>query len=261
MTRRQRGLALGIVRSPDEWLAHPEGAETGRRPAVEIESHSGGDNRRLGPARHRPLEGLRVVELTHLVAGPTVGRLLAEQGAEVTKVQPPIGDWVLPLWLDVSWGKRNIALDIKSRVGHQRFAQLLADADVLISSQRPEVLARLGLDDAGLKTINPDLVYTAVSCFVPNTPWHPRPGFEQIAQAVTGVMHRHSEALPAPTVVSVLMNDYVTGYLGAIGTVTALAERERTGGFWKVSAALTARAMLALTVVEAQNSEEYAQSA
>ncbi len=252
------GLALGMVRSPEEWLAHPQGAETGRRPAVEIETQGGDGNRRLGAAHPRPLEGLRVLELTHLVAGPTVGRLLAEQGAEVIKVQPPIGDWVLPLWLDVSWGKHNIALDIKSRVGRGRFAELLADADVLVSSQRPEALARLGLDDAGLKQINPDLVLVAVSCFVPNTPWHPRPGFEQIAQAVTGVMHRHSESLPAPTVVSVLMNDYVTGYLGAIGAVAALAERERAGGFWKVSAALTRCAMLALTVVEEQDAEQYA---
>lgn len=252
------GLALGIVRTPEEWLAHPQGAETARRPAVEIEHHGGDAGRRLGPAQHRPLEGLRVVELTHLVAGPTIGRLLAEQGAEVIKVQPPIGDWVLPLWLDVSWGKHNIALDIKSRMGRQRFAELLADADVLVSSQRPEALARLGLDDAGLKAINPDLVFAAVSCYVPNSPWHPRRGFEQIAQAVTGVMHQHSETLVAPTVVSVLMNDYVTGYLGAIGTVAALAERERTGGFWTVSAALTRCAMLALSVVESQDAEEYA---
>lgn len=252
------GLALGIVRSPEEWLAHPQGAATAKRPPVEVEFRGGNTGGRLGAAKHRPLEGLRVIELTHLVAGPTVGRLLAEQGAEVIKVQPPLGDWVLPLWLDVSWGKRNIALDIKSRVGRGRLTELLADADVLVSSQRPESLARLGLDEAGLKAINPGLVYTSASCYVPNTPWYPRRGFEQIAQAVTGVMHRHSEGLTAPTVVTVLMNDYMTGYLGAIGTIAALAERERTGGFWSVSASLTRCAMLALTVVEPQDAEEYA---
>ncbi len=252
------GLPLVIVRSPDEWLALPQGEQTARRAAVEIDAHGGGGNRRLGPAAHRPLEGLRVLELTHLVAGPTVGRLLAEQGAEVVKVQPPVGDWVLPLWLDVSWGKHNIALDIKSRVGRARFAELLADADVLVSSQRPGSLARLGFDDSGLKTINPDLVVTQVSCYSQATPWHLRPGFEQIAQAVTGVMHVHSERLGAPTVVTVLMNDYLTGYLGAIGTVAALAERERSGGYWKVAASLTRCATLALSVVEPQDGEEYA---
>lgn len=252
------GLALGIVRSPEEWLAHPQGAETATRPIVELERHAAGtDGRRLGEARHRPLEGVRVVELTHLVAGPTIGKLLAEQGADVIKVQPPVGDWVLPLWMDVSWGKRNIALDIKSRSGMVRLAALLADADVLVSSQRPDALARLGLDVSGLEQINPNLVYAQVSCFVPGSAWQARRGFEQIAQSVTGVMHVHSEELPAPTVVSVLLNDYVTGYLGAIGVIAALAERERDGGFWKVSAALTRCAMGALSVVRPKDTEEY----
>lgn len=251
-------LALGIVRTPEEWLAHPQGAVTAERPIVEIERRSddiGG--RRLGAAAHRPLEGLRVVELTHLVAGPTIGRLLAEQGADVIKVQPPVGDWVLPLWLDVSWGKRNLSLDIKSRSGMQRFRALLSEADVLVSSQRPEALAKLGLDEAGLRRVNPSLVFAQVSCFVPDSPWEARRGFEQIAQAVTGVMSVHSRQLPDPTVVTVLMNDYVTGYLGAIGTVAALAERETRGGFWKVSAALTRCAMAALTTVRAEDSEPY----
>lgn len=253
------GLALGVLRSPDEWLAHPQGAATATRPMVEIASDgAGAGGRRLGAARHRPLEGLRVVELTHLVAGPTVGRLLAEQGADVIKVQPPMGDWVLPLWLDVSWGKRNISLDIKSRSGMARLAALLAEADVLISSQRPDALARLGLDVEGLRRINPGLVYTSVSCFVQSSGWQARRGFEQIAQSVTGVMHTHSEGLREPTVVTVLMNDYLTGYLGAIGTVAALAEREADGGFWRVSAALTRCAMGALATVRPTSADQYA---
>lgn len=247
------GLALGIVRTPREWLELPQGAATAERPMVDIERLTSSGERRLGPARQRPLEGVKVIELTHLVAGPTIGRLLAEQGADVIKVQPPVGDWVLPLWLDVSWGKRNIALDIKGRKGFARFAELLADADVLVSSQRPGALARLGLDDAGLQRINPSLVLAAASCYAAGTPWHARPGFEQIAQAVTGVMHTHSQNLPAPTVVSVLMNDYVTGYLGAIGTVAALAEREEHGGYWKVGAALTRCSMESLTVTAPQD--------
>jgi crotonobetainyl-CoA:carnitine CoA-transferase CaiB-like acyl-CoA transferase len=250
-------LALGIVRSPEEWLAHPQGAATAEHDMIDIEHSESTGTRRLGAARHRPLEGVRVVELTHLVAGPTIGRLLAEQGAQVIKVQPPLGDWVLPLWMDVSWGKRNIPLDIKGRTGMARFIELLAHADVLISSQRPDALARLGLDDAGLQKINPALVFASASCFAKNTPWAKRRGFEQIAQAVTGLMHKHSEGLPAPTVVSVLINDYLTGYLGAIGTVAALAEREEIGGFWNVEASLTRCAMMGLNFAEPQDAEEY----
>ncbi|CDO11118.1 CoA transferase [Mycolicibacterium cosmeticum] len=252
------GLALGIVRSPEEWLALPQGAATAARPMIDFGHTKTAGGRRLGPALRRPLEGVRVIELTHLVAGPTIGRLLAEQGADVIKVQPPIGDWVLPLWLDVSWGKRNIALDIKGRRGFARFAELLSEADVLVSSQRPEALAKLGLDEVGLQRINPNLVVAEASCYASGTPWHGRRGFEQIAQAVTGVMHTHSQDLPEPTVVSVLMNDYLTGYLGAIGAVAALAAREVDGGYWKVGAALTRCSMHALTVVEPQHAEQYA---
>lgn len=252
------GLALGIVRSPQEWLDLPQGTATAGRAMVDIDRLHVGGNRRLGPAQHRPLEGARVVELTHLVAGPTVGRLLAEQGADVIKVQPPVGDWVLPLWLDVSWGKRNIALDIKGRRGFSRFCDLLADADVLVSSQRPAALSRLGLDDEALRRINPNLVVAEAACYAAGTPWHHRRGFEQIAQAVTGVMHTHSQGLPAPTVVSVLMNDYLTGYLGAIGAVAALAVREEDGGCWRVGASLTRCSVEALRFLAPQDDEEYA---
>lgn len=252
------GLALGIVRSPDEWLDHPQGAATAQRPMVELRSRGSGGTRRLREAFRRPLDGVRVVELTHLVAGPTIGKLLSEQGADVIKVQPPMGDWVLPLWLDVSWGKRNIALDIKSKSGMARLAALLADADVLVSSQRPEALARLGLDLDGLSRVNPDLIFTQVSCYIPDSPWAARRGFEQIAQSVTGVMHAHSEDLPAPTVVSVLLNDYLTGYLGAIGTIAALSAREQAGGFWTVVASLTKCAATSLSTLRPADSEPYA---
>ncbi len=251
-------LALVMVRSPQEWLEHPQGAATAQRRIIDLAKNGTDRKRRLGKANHRPLEGVRVLELTHLVAGPTIGRLLAEQGAEVIKVQPPIGDWVLPLWMDVSWGKQSISLDIKGRSGRRRFVELLADADVLVSSQRPDALARLQLDDKALAEINPNLVFAAATCYAHGTPWSGRRGFEQIAQAATGVVHLHSEALTAPTFVSSLMNDYLTGYLGAIGVVTALAQREEEGGYWDVRASLSRCAMLATKLVEPIDAESYA---
>ncbi|MBR1133080.1 CoA transferase [Bradyrhizobium iriomotense] len=139
-----RRIPAGIVRSPEEWLAHPQGAATAKLPMVQIEQRtSKGDNRRLGRARARPLEGVRVIEMAHLVAGPTIGRLLAEQGADVIKIQPPVGDWVLPLWLDVNWGKKCILTDVKSRSGKARLIALLAEADVLVNSNSPGPLRML----------------------------------------------------------------------------------------------------------------------
>ena len=194
------------------------------------------------------------------VAGPTAGYALAEQGADVIKVQPPRGDWVTPLWLTASWGKKNILTDIKSPDGRKRFVDLLASADVLISSQRPGALDRLGLGEAELREINPNLVYAPESFAPPETPWAERTGLEQVAQAVTGTQHVHAEGLghPSPTVVPALMNDYLTGYLHAIAVVAALAEREEQGGYWRVDSSLTRTSTFANELVEPVDNEPYA---
>lgn len=251
------GLPLGIVRTPAEWAAHPIGAEVLNRPMIDFQSTGREKKRLLGQARHRPLEGVRVVELTHVVAGPNCARFLAEQGADVIKVQPPMGDWVLPVWMDASWGKKNILLDIQGRRGMARLQELLASADVLIDGQRPGVLNRLGLDDDGLRAINPNLVRASLSCFPLGTAWAERPGFEQIAQAVSGTTHVHSTGMEAPTIVPALLNDYLTGYLVAIGAVAALAEREQHGGYFHVAASLSRCSSLAPTFAEPLDAEPY----
>jgi crotonobetainyl-CoA:carnitine CoA-transferase CaiB-like acyl-CoA transferase len=253
-------LALGMVRRPQEWLAHPQGAATAKLPVFGMHQQGTTKQRALGTAQYRPLEGVRVVDLTNVVAGPTAGFALAEQGAEVILVHAPLGDWVTPIWLSVNWGKKTILLDIKTPEGKKPFVDLLADADVLVSSQRPGALDRLGLGEAELRAINPNLVYASESFAPPGTPWANRRGFEQIAQAVTGTMHVHSEGLglDAPTVTGGLMNDHITGYLLAIAVVAALAEREERGGFWHVYASLMRTSMLGNELVGSVDNEPYA---
>ena len=251
-------LPLGMVRSPEEWLSHPQGEATAKRGVIDIEQSGTSRHRQLGKAKVRPLEGVRVVELSHLTAGPTMGRLLAEQGAEVIRIQPPMVDWQTPLWLESSWGKKNLILDIKSRIGKKRLVELLTDADVLASSQRVDAFARLGLDQQALHEINPNLVFAGITYCSTGTPWEGRRGLEQIAQAVSGMVHVHSEGEAEPNNISVLINDYLTGYLGAIGAVAALAQREEEGGYWKVSTSLTRTAMLATGLVQPRDAEQYA---
>jgi crotonobetainyl-CoA:carnitine CoA-transferase CaiB-like acyl-CoA transferase len=253
-------LALGMVRTPQEWLSHPQGATTAKLPLFGIHQQGSTKKRVLGDAKYRPLEGVRVIDLTNVVAGPTAGFALAEQGADVIAVHSPRGDWVSPIWLSVNWGKRNILTDIKSPAGKKRFVDLLASADVLVSSQRPGALDRIGLSETELREINPNLVYGSESFASQGTPWAGRRGFEQIAQAVSGSMHVHSEGLglDAPTVTPGLMNDHLTGYLLAIGVVAALAEREERGGFWRVDTSLSRTSTFGNELVGSVDDEPYA---
>jgi len=253
-------LAVGMVRTPQEWLAHPQGAATAKLPLFNMDQRGTAKKRALGNAKYRPLEGVRVVDLTNVVAGPTAGFALAEQGADVIAVHPPRGDWVTPIWLSVGWGKKSILTDIKSADGKKRFVDLLAGADVLLSSQRPGALDHLGLSEGELRVINPNLIYASESFASPGTPWVGRRGFEQIAQAVAGSAHVHSEGvgLQAPTVTPALMNDHLTGYLLAIAVVAALAERGEQGGFWRVDASLTRTSMFGNELVGSVDDEPYA---
>jgi len=253
-------LALGIVRTPQEWRAHPQGAAMAKLPVLDINHRGSTKKRVLGTAKYRPLEGVRVVALTNVVAGTTAGFVLAEQGADVISVHAPHGDWISAIILSVGWGKKEILTDIKSPDGQKRLIDLLASADVLLSSQRPGALDHLGLTQAELREINPNLVYAPESWAPPGTPWAERRGFEQIAQAVTGTIHLHSEGLglQAPTVVPALMNDHVTGWLLAIAVVAALAEREEKGGFWHVDTSLIRTSMLGNELVGSVDDEPYA---
>jgi len=234
----------GKIRTPAEWLAHPQGAYLAARPVVEIE--------RIGDARPeafrpggRPLSGVRVLDLTRILAGPMSGRTLAEHGADVLMVTeqslPQTSDHVR----DTSHGKRSSFVDLRSTEGTKRFRELVMSTDVFIDGYRPGALASLGFSVSELTALRPGLVYLSVSCFGSGGPFGRRAGWEQIAQAVTGVCHVHGEATGAgqPKLVPAPMCDYNTGYLAAYGVMLALARRAREGGTWTVRASLCQSAM------------------
>jgi crotonobetainyl-CoA:carnitine CoA-transferase CaiB-like acyl-CoA transferase len=251
-------LPLFVMRTREEWLDHPQGKATETRAMIDIEQKGSERKRVLAKAKHRPLEGVRVLELTDVVSGPQAGQLLAEQGADVIKVQPPLGNVVYPIWMAMSWGKRNILLDVKSTHGKKRFAELLGSADVLIDSMAPGAIERLGFDESTRRRLNPNLVYAKLSFAAPETPWGNRRGFEQTSQAVTGVMDTHSKELAEPTLVAALITDALTGYLLATGVGAALSEREEKGGYWHVGAYLTRCAAEAVPFAEPGDAEEVA---
>ncbi|MFI8632995.1 CaiB/BaiF CoA transferase family protein [Microbacterium sp. NPDC077663] len=188
----------------------------------------------------RPLDGVRVLDLSRVLAGPLCATMLADLGATVTKVElpgrgddsrhftPHIGGESSYFML-VNRGKRSIALDLKSEEGRALLERLIADADVLVENFRPGVTARLGLDWESVRAINPRLVYVSISGFGQTGPLSHRPAYDHIVQAMGGIMSATGWADGPPTRVGDAIGDVVAGMYGAWGALAALLQRAQTG--------------------------------
>lgn len=235
----------GVIRTAAEWLAHPQGAWLAGRPVVEIARIAEGPPEPLHPG-DRPLSGVRVLDLTRILAGPIGGRGLAEQGADVLMVTAPDLPQTPEHVRDTSHGKRSCFLDLKRPEEAARFAALAREADVVLNGYRPGALARLGFGMPELARLRPGIIQVSVSCFGSGGPFADRAGWEQVAQAVTGICDTHGRLIGAgqPKLVFAPVCDYVTGYLAAFGAMLALARRAREGGSYQVNVSLCQSAML-----------------
>jgi crotonobetainyl-CoA:carnitine CoA-transferase CaiB-like acyl-CoA transferase len=188
------------------------------------------------------LQGIKVLDLCIILAGPTLGRTMAEFGADVIKIDNPARGRTVARHNDINRGKRSILLDLKSEEGRDVFWRLLEDADVVAQNYRAGKLAKLGLDYERVRERKPDIVYASLNAFGHIGPWALRPGHEQFAQAATG-MDRRFGGDGAPTTQPNAVNDYGTGFMGAYATALALLHRQRTGQGQHVDAALAYTAM------------------
>ncbi|NKE46523.1 CoA transferase [Roseomonas frigidaquae] len=235
----------GVIRTREEWLAHPQGAWLAGRPVVELAQVGPAPPEDFHPG-DRPLSGVRVLDLTRILAGPVGSRGLAEHGADVlmvtTRELPQTPEHVR----DTSHGKRSCFLDLKTAAGAARFAKLVREADVVVNGYRPGALARLGFGMEELARLRPGIIQVSVSCFGAGGPFADRAGWEQVAQAVTGICATQGAAIGAgqPKLVFAPVCDYTTGYLATYGALLALARRARQGGSWQVHVSLCQSAML-----------------
>jgi formyl-CoA transferase len=201
------------------------------------------------------LDGLRVLELTHVMAGPFCGQVLADMGADVIKVEPPgTGDssrssMGTGAFLAVNRNKRSVALDLKDDRHRAAFHRLVAGADVLLENNRPGVAARLGADYETLSAINPRLVYASISGFGQTGPYAQRAGYDLIAQGLSGVMSVTGEPDGDPVKCGIPIGDLSAALFCAVGILAALAARERTGRGQTVDTSLFEGA-LALSIWE-----------
>jgi len=234
------------VLTPEEWLAHPQGKYLAARPVVEITRLADGAPEPLPPGGDQPLSGIRVLDLTRILAGPTTSLGLAEHGADVLMVTAPDLPQVPSFVRDTSHGKRSCFLDLKQAAEADTLRSLVKDADVLVEGYRPGRLAARGFGIDALTKLRPGLIYVSVNCFGSGGPLAGRAGWDQIAQAITGICHTQGIATAAgqPKLAPAPVCDFITGFLGTYGALLALARRAREGGSYHVQVSLCQGAML-----------------
>src|SRR5580704_4334155 len=243
----ERGVCGAKLRSADEWRAHPQGVALAQVPVVEI--------LRLGDAPPepipgpraaeqgaRPLSGVRVLDLTRVLAGPTCARTLAEHGAEVLHVRSPKLPSIEPFVIDTNPGKRSCFLDLDREQDAEQLRALVRDAHVFSQGYRPGALARRGFAPEELAQMRPGIIAVSIDCYGHEGPFLGRPGWEQLAQTVTGMALEHAGD-EHPALLPAAVNDYTTGYLGALGVMRALARRSAEGGSWHVRVSLARTSM------------------
>lgn len=227
------GIAT-IVRTEDEWRAHPGSAAVAAEPLVRLERIGDAPPADFGTTTpDAPAAGVRVLDLTRVIAGPVASRTLALWGADVLRVDPP--SLPEPEWqhLDTGAGKRSIVLDAAS----DEFAKLLAGADVVIAGYRPGAVDRFGLAPDALAAAHPGLIVARLSAWGTDGPFGARRGFDSIVQAASGIAwHESAEGTPGALPAQAL--DHSAGYLLAAAITTALRRRLDEGGTWLAEVSL-----------------------
>ncbi len=224
-----------IVRSNAEWLEHPHGKMLAGKPLIEITKIGDSEPIPLPPGG-RPLSGIKVLDLTRILAGPIAARTLAENGADVLMVTAPHLPQVPEHVMDTSHGKRSCFLDLTKPEDVATLKKLARDADVFSQGYRPGIMDKHGLSPEQLANERPGLIYLSISCYGAGGPFSDRGGWEQIGQCATGICLDNGDERPKLLPASAC--DYTTGYNGALGVLLALARRAREGGSYHVRVSL-----------------------
>jgi crotonobetainyl-CoA:carnitine CoA-transferase CaiB-like acyl-CoA transferase len=253
----QAGIPAGPILSIEEALAHPQiaaaalvepGEPIGRLTnLVRVTRRGAARPRPLPGGGPLPLSGVRVVELAGYIAGSYSGRLLADLGADVVKVEPPDGDPFRVLGYGfVAWnhGKRSLALNLRRPDDRDRLLTLVREADILVTNYRPEALDRMGVGRSELFAVNPALVHCTISAFGETGPLAHLPGFDPVVQGFAGIMRRQGGD-DEPVKPQIAATDYLSGMLSVIGILAArLAQAEHGGGAVIQTSLLAAALML-----------------
>ena len=233
-------LPIARMRSEDEWNAQPQSAALDAQPIIILEKIGEAAPRPLPPLGKRPLEGLKVLDLTKVIAGPVCGRTMTEHGAQVLQITAGHMAHAMPLVIDSNRGKRSAYLDLRKDANVERLKALAMDADIFVQGYRPGTLAKRGLSPEALAELRPGIVYVSLSAFGHEGPWAHRRGFDSIIQTCSGIGHAGGVAagmdgmhhLPCQAL------DHASGYLMAFGGMMARLKQCQEGGSWLVRVSL-----------------------
>jgi len=240
------GAVVAAARPFAQWDAHPQAAAVSALPVFSIERLDGGGSKvapRLWPdlpaPDASPLQGIRVLDLTRILAGPVAGRALAAYGADVMLVNGPHLPNIEHI-ADTSRGKRSVQVDLRNEAGRATLRSLLADTHVFVQGYRPGALAAHGFPPEALAALRPGIVVVSLSAYSHVGPWAGRRGFDSLVQTATGFNHAEAEAAGAtsPKPWPCQMIDYASGYLMAFAAQAALMRQQREGGSWLVRVSL-----------------------
>ncbi|MDH6578824.1 CoA transferase [Kitasatospora sp. MAP5-34] len=248
------GLAVA-VRSAPAWAEHAQGAAVAALPLLTLERFCDAPVTPLTPSPHQPLRpaaGLRVLDLTRVIAGPVATRTLALLGADVLRIDSPGLPEITAQHLDTGAGKRSTFLDLEKPSDLDVFEELLTTADVVVTGYRPDSLDRFGLDARSLLARRPALVVASLSAWSLHGPWSRRRAFDSVVQAACGIADLEAAPDGTPGAMPVQALDHATGYLLAAAVLRAVARRAVEGGGWyaELSLAQTAAWLLRQPVAD-----------
>jgi crotonobetainyl-CoA:carnitine CoA-transferase CaiB-like acyl-CoA transferase len=233
------GLVVTACRSFAEWDRHPQGRAIAQLPLFSIEKIGDAPPQKLEAAA-RPLTGIKVLDLTRIIAGPVCGRTLAAHGADVLLITASHLPSMLPLVIDTGRGKLSATIDLRDADGRHALSVLARDADVFVQGYRPGALTARGFSPHDVARLRPGIVYASLCAYGYDGPWSPRRGFDSLVQTASGLNAAEADAFgaraPMPLPAQVL--DHATGYLLAFAVMAALHRRAVEGGSWHVRLSL-----------------------
>src|SRR5579871_2726520 len=227
-------LVVSALRSFAEWDAHPACAALRQQPLISFEKIGDAAPTPLAPlsAREQPLSGVRVLDLTRILAGPTCGRVLAAYGADVMLINSPNLPNIESI-IDTSRGKLSAHVDLETEAGRAALRELARETNVFVQGYRPDGIARHGFGPDELAKLRPGVVYVSLSAYGHLGPWGNKRGFDSLVQTATGFNHAEGEAFGrGPRALPMQILDFASGFLMAFGAQAALLRQARDGGSW-----------------------------